>query len=517
MIIEDNLKLARLIGKAEDGSSVVSLEGSEEALAIANAVRKDVEQERREKNIVPQMHWDFYHAFQEKYFVQRRYEDNAQFQERKNKGRVVNYVRFIVDLDTRFLYGRPNKIGRRYGGNDKTEKRFETINKYISIDNLQMEAKRKASLFGEQGFRLIPVDKTTGSQVDITTTMNENVYPHPVPLDARTTFFLLNPYGKTIAVTIVTEVKDYVDQERTVKITELITDDSRWVWHDDALQEAALNIYSIREEFILEKNNPERIDNVQDMLPLQTSLNECLTDNVYFFARHGRPQLVSSVDLKNVIGKDNMVWEIRVEEEENRKVLDKLGFLVWDGKMEAAAEHVKELEAKIFKVSSTAAISTGDLKGIGNLRSGAALITAHSPSIQKSQEQQIIWIENEEKFSHAIAEFDSKIHSTTVEARFPELQFELNFPKESGVPGEEIMNAEVRQIEINSHLATIEDLIRQQHPDFTDEEIAAYRAQLIKDSEDIIDSKRAFLTETKESNSNSSGTTKSTEQRKPTE
>ena len=226
---------------------------------------------------------------------------------------------------------------------------------------------------------------------------------------------------------------------------------------------------------------------------------------------------MSSVDLKNVIGKDNMVWEIKVDEEENRKVLDKLGFLVWDGKMEAAAKHVDELEAKIFKVSSTAAISTGDLKGIGNLRSGAALITAHSPSIQKSQEQQIIWIENEEKFSHAIAAFDSKIHSTTVEARFPELKFELNFPKESGVPGEEIMNAEIRQIEINSHLSTIEDLIKQQHPDFTKDEVAAYRTQLIKDSEDIVDSKRAFLTETKESNSNSSSATKSTEQRKPTE
>ena len=505
MILESNLKLATLLTESE---------GHKSALAIASGIIKEVKEERGTKNIHPQMHWDFYHSYQEKYFVKRKYEDKIQYDERIKYGTIVNYIRFIVDLDTRFLYGRPNKVGRRYGDNNKTSTRMRAINKLIKIDNLQMEAKRTASIYGEQGFRLIPVDKRTGSQVAENTTMDSNVYPHPVPLDPRDTFFLLNPYGKVVAVVIESEFTDYLTAQK-VKVIELIVDDSRWVWHDDALQSKGLNKYTIRDEFFLQKNNDQRIDTVQDMLKLQTDLNECLTDNKYFFARHGRPQLVSSVDLSNVIGKDDMVWQIDTQDDENVKVLDKLGFVVWDGKMEAAMEHLKELEAKLFKVSSTAAISTGDLKGIGNLRSGAALITAHSPSIQKALEQQIIWSENEEALAMAIASFDSIIHGEKVVTRFPELEFTIKFPTDTGVPGEELMVAEIRQLSMNSHLKTSKALIREENPNFSEEEVTAYRLELIKDSDEIIDSVRAFKTEEAAGPSGGSSASKSTKQSKP--
>ena len=514
MIIEDNLKLAPLVLNTSDASK--STQASADALAIANAVKTEVENERIGNNVYPQIHWDFYHSHQQKYFVKRKNEDVEQFAERKKNGKTVNYVRFITDLDTRFLYGRPNKIGRQFGGDKKTEARLREINKLININNFQMESKRNASLYGEQGVRLIPVDKRTGSQVEINTKIDENVYPHPVPLDARTSFFLLNPYGKVVAVTLVWEYTDYTQQSKKVKVTELYTDDSRWTWHDDALHSAELNKYTLRDEFVLQKNNPQRIDNIQDVLILQTAFNECLTDNSYFFARHGRPQLVSEVDLSNVINKGDTVWEIKGDDMETKKVLDKLGFLVWDGKMEASMAHLEGLEAKIFKVSSTAAISTGDLKGIGNLRSGAALITAHSPSIQKAKEQVIIWEENEDILSNAIVAFDALIHKTSVEQRFPKYEFVVNFPTTSGVPGEELMNTEIQQASINSHFVSIADVVRQNNPSWTDEQIKEYRQVLIKDSDEITDSKRAFVTETKEpANGTSSSAKKSKEQSKP--
>jgi hypothetical protein len=303
---------------------------------------------------------------------------------------------------------------------------------------------------------------------------------------------MINPYGKLTAVVMESQFTDYLDGERTVVVMELVTNDSRWVWHDEKLQVAEVNRYTLRDEFILQKNNPQRIDSVQDMLKLQTALNECMTDNKYFFAKHGRPQLVSSVDLSNVIGKGDTVWEISMEDDETKKVMDQLGFLVWDGKMEASKEHALELQSALFKVASTAAISTGDLKGIGNLRSGAALITAYAPSIQKALEQQIIWAVNEENLAFAIASFDSLIHSTTVEARFPELDFTMRFPKESGVPGEEIINAEVRQININSHLKTFHELVQDEHPKFSKAEVDEYVGQIIKDSREVADATRAF-------------------------
>ena len=489
MILEDNLKLAPLVASSTEG---VSQENSAQALAIAEAVKKDVIAQRTMNNVYPQVHWDFYHSYQEKYFVQRKNEEDEQFAERKRQGVITNYVRFIVDLDTRFLYGRPNKIGRQYGESQKTEARMREINELININNLQMEGKRIASLHGEQGIRLIAVDKTTGSQVGKTSKMTDNVYPHPVPLDPRSSYFMVNPYGKLVAVVMESEATDYMDGERTIAITELVTDDSRWLWHDDALQSAELNKYSLRDEFVLQRNNPQRIDSVQDMLKLQTALNEAVTDNKYFFAKHGRPQLVSTVDLKNVIGKDDTVWHIDLDDSEQKKVMDQLGFLVWDGKMEASREHVLELQSALFKVASTAAISTGDLKGIGNLRSGAALITAYAPSIQKALEQQIIWAKNEKDLAFAIASFDALIHGTTVEARFPEMKFLMKFPKESGVPGEEIMNAEVRQINFNSHLKTLHELVQDDHPEMSKSEVDAYRGQIVLDSREVADATRAF-------------------------
>lgn len=489
MILEDNLKLAPLVAPSKGG---VSQEISAQVLAIAEAIQNDVMAQRTLNNVYPQMHWDFYHSYQEKYFIQRKNEDKTQFIDRKANAIVTNYVRFITDLDTRFLYGRPNKIGRQYGPSEKTESRFREINKLINIDNLQMESKRTASLYGEQGIRLIAVDKTTGSQVGTSSKLGNNVYPHPVPLDPRETFFMVNPYGKLTAVVMESQFTDYLDGERTVVVMELVTNDSRWVWHDEKLQVSELNRYTLRDEFILQKNNPQRIDSVQDMLKIQTALNECMTDNKYFFAKHGRPQLVSSVDLSKVIGKGDTVWEISMEDDETKKVMDQLGFLVWDGKMEASKEHALELQSALFKVASTAAISTGDLKGIGNLRSGAALITAYAPSIQKALEQQIIWAENEERLAFAIASFDALIHGTTVEARFPQFDFIMRFPKESGVPGEEIINAEVRQINFNSHLKTLHELVQDEHPKFSKAEVDAYRGQIVLDSREVADATRAF-------------------------
>jgi len=513
MIAEDNLKLAEVVKRAVVGSSSKESQGGSQALAIANAVVNDVKDERSLKNIQPEVHWDFYHSWQEKYFVQRKGEDDAQFEKRKKDGKPVNYVRFIVNLDTRFLYGRPKKIGRLYGKSKKTESRMREINRLISINNLQMEAKRQACIYGEQGFRLIPVDKRTKSQVSETTKIDENVYPHPVPLDPRFTFFLLNPYGRIVAVVIKRKFKDYVDQEKTVDSIELITDDSRWLWYDDTLKKAEINKYSLIDEFVLQKNNEERIDDIQDVLKLQTALNEVVSDNSYFFAKHGRPQLVSTVDLSNVINKGDAVWQIDLDNEQHVKVLEQIGFLVWDGQMEQAKEHADGLEAKMFKVSSTAAISTGDLKGIGNLRSGAALLTAFASSIQKALESQIIWEKNEEELANAIISFDSLIHGMDKETRFPEFEFTMRFPKESGVPGEEILNAEVRQININSHLKTLKDLVMDENPGFSDEEVDEYVKQIIKDSETLGDALRIFQQkEDPNANNNSSGSKKSAEQ-----
>ena len=115
----------------------------------------------------------------------------------------------------------------------------------------------------------------------------------------------------------------------------------------------------------------------------------------------------------------------------------------------------------------------------------------------------------------AIASFDSIIHGEKVVTRFPELEFTIKFPTDTGVPGEELMVAEIRQLSMNSHLKTSKALIREENPNFSEEEVTAYRLELIKDSDEIIDSVRAFKTEEAAGPSGGSSASKSTKQSKP--
>jgi hypothetical protein len=161
--------------------------------------------------------------------------------------------------------------------------------------------------------------------------------------------------------------------------------------------------------------------------------------------------------------------------------------------MKESYDFVKYLESLIFKVSSTAHVATGDLDAIGQLRSGPAIVTAHSPSIQKTQEKQVVWCRNEINLLSAMARLDSVIHGQAVNSRYPGLDIYITFPRDF-VPGEELVRAEVQQIQVNSHIKTFRDVIRENHPEYSETEVKDYRTEIISDSEDIVDSEREFKT-----------------------
>ncbi len=297
------------------------------------------------------------------------------------------------------------------------------------------------------------------------------------------------------------EYTDYTSgvNGRRHKTLELIVGDSRWFWDDyedssfspTKLTASSTNLYELNEEFVLAINNDAHIDDVQDILGLNIQMDEVLTDNANFFARHGWPQLVSSVDLRGVKNTPQHVWQIESDGPQD-KIQDKLFFLQWDGRMVEAHTFVQYLESLIFKVSCTARVATGDLEAIGQLRSGPAIVTAHSPSIQKTQEKQVVWGDNERRLLQAIAKFDSKIHGQAVDTRYKELDISINFPRDF-VPGEELVRAEVQQIQVNSHIRTFRDLIRENHPEFSETEVDEYYDEIMSDSHDVVDSEREFI------------------------
>ena len=486
-MIQDNFSLA---GKT-----------ATEALAVAGAVMAEAKADRSFRGENYERNWDVYNNIHAKYFRQRLDEDNAVFKHRQNNPVKTNLCGFTVDLSARYLYGKASKIIRIYSKLLETQKGMSTLTKKFHYDSFFLDVARKVSIFGEGLVRLIPVDSKTNAPVyDVST---ETSYPHPIFSDPRSSFVKTNRCGKIDAVVLLYTQRDYV-KSTTMAVLELVVNDSRWIWKTDSFNlmqggistlgnvapETTANEYGLDTEFVYLVNNDDLKSDLVDIVDLNIALDEALTDKQHFFQKHGWPQMVSEVDLSQVQFSPNKIWEIASDYGQG-KVMDKFGFLTWDGKMEDHAKFVKNLERNIMILSNTAAISTGDLEAIGQLRSGAALITAHSVAIHKTEAKQVVWERNEIAFIKAIAQFDSYLHNVPVEARYKELAPIIRFPRDF-VPGAEHERVQIQQIELNSHLRPLNDLLQENYGGLDDEQIDEKRQLIIKDSEEIIDSARLF-------------------------
>jgi len=478
MFKSDNLSLAQFVGT---DSGVPE--------SVAGAVKKQVQNQRQENGINLMKNWDFYQGFQRKYFTLRPNEDEASFLERKKRAVIENFAKLIVDTNTKFLYSREEKIGRTFGVNKKTQDRLIHINELINIGQLQLDSKRQASIFGESIVRLVPTDEFTGELVAGKKTTRAT-YPHPIHLDPQCTYVLLDAYNKIQAVMIESSYYDFV-KELKVATIELVVEDSRWFWEDNKMTKSEVNNYSLDEEFVVQVNNSMRKDDISPTLVLQTKLNETVTDQNFFMARHAMPQLVTEVDLSKVTMGAGKVWQLN-NAEEDKKIIDQLFFLTWDGKIDDSMKHVKELESQILKLSYVAMISTGDISSTGQLRTGAALVTSYGPTIKLAQESKVTWGINEKKLNKAIAKFDARLHGEAVNVRFADYDFRVNFPVDAGVPGEELVSAEVDAMQLNSHAITFRELIRRRHSYFTEEQVEEYYQEIIGDSKEIADALRVF-------------------------
>lgn len=481
------------------------LNGAEvaQAQAVAEAVVNEITNERVTRGINFSKNWDMYNARHAPYFKPRMNEDAQVFQYRKDNPVVVNLVKFTVDLASRYLYGRASKVHRRFSEKPETNKAMLELGKRSDIQGFFLEASKKASIFGEVTARLVAVDALTGLQPGDKST--ETTYPQPIILDPMNTFVKRNRWGKIVAVVMKYKIQDYATN-KSKNITELVVEDSRWIWTDEGTVGTAVgtvptvggagvkqpNTYRLSDEFVHLPNNQERLSDIEDIMDLNISLDEAQTDKKHFFNKHGWPQLVTEVSLESVQYSPNKIWEIRADDDTNKKVTDRLGFLTWDGKMEDHAKFVKNLERQIMILSNTAAISTGDLEAIGQLRSGAALITAHSVAIHKTQAKQIIWERNEINLFRAMANFDAYLKGTKAESKYADLDITIVFPKDF-VPGAEHERAQINQIMINSHLKPLKDILREEYPFADDEMIEAKYKEIMEDSEAIVDSTREFV------------------------
>jgi hypothetical protein len=488
-------------------------QGDATAKNVAAAVVNEIVNERRRKKIDLRKNLDMVEGHHAKYFKPRYNEATDVFQYRQENAVVSNLIGFSINLSARYLYGRNSKVIRKYSKDQKTQAKMMELAKLIELDTFLLDAAKKAPTFGKVTARLVAVDSETGLQVEGVST--KTTYPHPILLDPMNTFVKRNKWGKIIAVVMKYQAQDW-GKGKNYTVTELVVDDSRWMWVDEGMLSDALgalavatvpglvetgtltqsdNKYKLSDEFIDLLNNQDERSDIEDIMDLNIAFDEALTDKRHFFNKHGWPQLVSEVNLENVQNSPNKVWEITPDADDGKKVLDRLGFLTWDGKMSDYKEFIENLERLIYIQSNTAAISTGDLKAIGQLRSGAALITAHSVAIHKTEEKQLVWERNEKALFKALVNFDSFLHAEEPEARYRDFKPVIRFPRDF-VPGAEAERATIQKTQADSHLRPLRDIMQENDPECVDEEILEQKYQeIMDDSKNISDSTRKFETE----------------------
>jgi len=188
LISEDNLKLARFIDEALADPTQAG-----QPYAVAGHVKDDVQNFRQNNNVDVDKNWDFYKGRQSVYFTQRHNEPNEAYKNRKKNAITPNYCKFIVDVGSKFLYGKPEGIRRQYSSNIKTESRLRQLEGLNQIPKMMLQSKKHAGIFSEAILRFIPIDERTNEQ--ITTVSTQTAYPRAIQLDPRYAFPLCNAWG----------------------------------------------------------------------------------------------------------------------------------------------------------------------------------------------------------------------------------------------------------------------------------------------------------------------------------
>jgi Phage portal protein, SPP1 Gp6-like len=468
----------------------------EVAKAAASKIKADADNARSSLGINLQKNVDLYNNIVSKYFTQRFKESLEIFEYRKANPAKSNFVRFVVDLSAKYLYGRATKVRRDFGKNVETSEKATKLIKDTGLHQVMYDAAKKAAVCGEQVVRLVAVDRDTKEQPPegIATA---NTIPTPVLLNPLKTWTHFNPWGKLDAVYMQYEVYDFARQKNVI-YNEFVTESSRVTWADDpgALTPSIVpNIMPLTTEFVVLVNNGDRISDIEDIRDMSVDIVEAYTDMKHFHARHGWPQLLSEVDLSNVAHSPNHVWELLSDIDDGKKVTDRVAYLTWDGKMKEAYEYASRIERNLFILSNTARISTGDLEAIGQLRSGAALTVAHSVAIHKTHAKQIVWEKNEKAMLGALLRFTAYLQDSSVDSMFPDLEITITYPTDF-VPGDELQRVQIRAQEIQNGLASLSDLLKERHPELSESEIETLKDLIIEEQGLLVDSIRKFQSET---------------------
>lgn len=443
-------------------------------------------------------YWDFYYGDSQRYYMDRfEGEDDQEYNNRVAAAIVENHCAKTCDVIVAYLYGHANAKSRVKvrAVNDEGEiisevqELLHEIWEYNDLDALRVDVALMSSVTGLGIVFKQWVNPATGLPYDekdpkrkegmVRYELFDTVDTMPLPvIDTKGVVYprllggivryynLDNFSGNTFLDRLSDkryaqeEVLEVFDANKYQRFR-IVTGENK-----PEIMDSIANPYgNINTSFTLFRNygDPMYLEGQSDlaqMLTLQNALNGLFNDDKMTIDYHTFPILKLSGGAKlpsNFVRKVNSVLEMDTGQDAM--------YLTWDNVLEASAKSQDSIRKQMTVVGGVSQISRGNAETIGQVRSGAGLKTLFQADINTIALKIPHFKKAEKELAKSTLEILAKERGITL----PDYSIEVEFPDDF-VGLDELIKAQVEQIDLANGVRSPQEIVRSKHPDLTSEE-----------------------------------------------
>lgn len=453
--------------------------------------------------------WWFYHGYHNLFLLRFEKEDESDFMKRCQEATIENHIKPIINLMTSHLYG--HQVKRVVKRNGEVDKELQDILQRIvwNQNNIEELDDSKALNSSVTGYTVIArefIDIRTNesfSPAEDNITKNKYGYVKKTPLDSAFTYLLpyVDRYGiiDCRRVGAVLYFADHSQNPSNIQPTQLLNNaftDYKVMWYvnDDVWLKWTQNpndktwtqitmfpntkyvnknpYGKVTIPFSVYKNvgDPYYIEgdsDVFDIRSLNLELNELSNGDKDTIRYHQYPILAAfGCEFPvNWVRTKNTQFEFKDSPKDKADVK----YLTWEGKLEASRDKQEQLRRSMSLVSQVSLLSRGFMKDIGQIRSGPPLKALFTSDRALMSRKFAVFKANESQDMMADLQFYKQNVSSLIDIDNT-VKCEAIF-SEDFLGIDALLEAEIAAIQKQTGTETVEEILRAEHPDWTEEEI----------------------------------------------
>ena len=468
--------------------------------------------------------WNFYHGYHNVFLQKFPEEEHKDFIDRINNATIENQIKPILNLIISHLYGNRTSVIRYANRNDEQDKEITQLLKKV-VWNFNLPGTlddKKALNTVVSGYTVIQrsfYDIRTNKPFSITASTSEKIkygyicksvmdsaqcIPIPSPDD-----YSFNSPTKFGALLFLGEVSNFIGDMNTMKLLqkELIRkdvieyiDDKIWIRFEKSKNENKWvqvdvnagtpyqnrNFYeNVAIPYTVYRNTGdpfmiEGMSDIIDMKSLNMELNELATGDKETIRYHQYPILA----LYGAAFPDDFkrTKNTTLEFPDGTKDKTHAEYITWEGKLEASDKRQESIRRALSTVTGISLLSRGFMKEIGQVRSGPPLKALFTSDRAVMSRKFNVFAACEADDMRADMLF-WKAHTKQDFDIDNSVSFHADFADDFlGIDA--LLEAEVASIRVSSNTQSTEDLLRTEHPDWSEEEVMTELKKIEKQKKD---------------------------------